>query len=793
MRRLLAVVTLTAASLATGLGVTSSSVAALPGGFTDTQIPNPATNPLNSPTGIVPLAGNRAIITEKGGTVRILEPDGTISPNDAISLSVCTASEMGLLGAAVDPSFILNGFVYLYYTHNAGNCAVQAGRFNRVSRFQMSGDTIIPGSEVVLLDNIAAAGGNHDGGDLEVGQDGDLYVSIGDSGVNPRGANDTAAEDLSLLNGKILRITTSGTIPPDNPFVGDPNGAVCAFAGIAEPTSKKCLEVFDWGLRNPYRFAFDYNTGATRFYIDDVGQNTWEEVDQGGKGLNYGWNNREGVCDTGSTTSCPPTPPGFTDPLTVYGHTGGCAYITADAFVPNGVWPADYDGSYLFADGGCNKIWRMTAAGTVDYANPFAQASGVIVDMAFVVQGGDPSLFYVTNGSSQLHKITYDAPPAPTSSTLSYSPLATAKRVYDTRVDGAVAAGTIRGGTTRYVNLGINDPSVKAALVNVTMVGPAGPGFLTASAGRTEHPSTSNINAASGDIVANASIVPVDDTGNIVLYANVTTHAVVDVLGVFRTTTAAQSGGRFTSLSPTRLIDTRNTASASNSFTTSTAANITTVTAPVGGRFGVPNAVQAVALIVTGVSSSSSSAGFVTAYPTGGVVPSTSNLNVNGNGDIRPNLVIVPLGAGGAVNLELFNVGNVVVDVAGYFVDATTAAGLYHVIAPDRQADSRVPLGFATSFGVGATQTLNPGGAVPATAAAISQNVTMTNTLGGGFVTAYPSDQTLPLASNGNATAANQDRASLTLTKVGGGGAGAVAYFVSGGADLVVDITGYFD
>lgn len=794
MRHVLAVVTVTAASIALGLSTSPTPVAAaLPGGFTDTAIPSPASNPLNSPTAIVPLAGNRALVLEKGGAVRVLEPNGTLSPNDAITLPVCTSSEMGLLGAAVDPSFILNGFVYLYYTNDAGNCAVQSGRFNRVSRFQMSGDTIIPSSEVVLLDNIAAAGGNHDGGDLEVGQDGYLYVSVGDSGVNPRGANDTAAEDLSLLNGKILRITTNGGIPADNPFVGDPNGAVCAFSGIAEPTSKKCLEVFDWGLRNPFRFAFDYNTGSTRFFINDVGQSTWEEVDQGGKGLNYGWNNREGFCDNGSTTSCPPTPPGFTDPITAYPHADNCAYITAGAFVPNGVWPQQYDNSYLFADGGCNKIWQMAPNGTVNYNSPFDQVSGVITDMAFVVQGGDPSLFYVSNGSSQLHRITYDAPAAAPSSTLAYTPLPTAIRAYDTRTDGGVAAGTIRAGTTRYVALGFDDPSVKAALVNLTMVGPAGPGFVAASAGRSEHPSTSNINGGTGDIVANASIVPVDSNGSIVLYSNVTTHMIVDVLGAFHDATPAQSGGRFTSLTPARLIDTRNPVSATNSFSSHSANGVSTVTAGVGGKLGVPASVQSVALIVTGVADPSSTAGYITAYPSGAAVPGTSNLNVNGNGDIRPNLVIVPLGAGGAVDLQLFHVGNVVVDVAGYFVDTATASGMYHVIAPSRQADSRLAQGFAGPFGIGTTQTLNPGSPVPASAAAVSQNVTMTNTLGGGYVTAYPSDQPLPLASNANATAANQDRASLTLTKVGGGGAGSVAYFSSGGTDLVVDITGYFD
>jgi hypothetical protein len=158
---------------------------------------------------------------------------------------------------------------------------------------------------------------------------------------------------------------------------------------------------------------------------------------------------------------------------------------------------------------------------------------------------------------------------------------------------------------------------------------------------------------------------------------------------------------------------------------------------------------------------------------------------------VRPNLVIVPPGASRSVTVRLSNTHDVVIDVAGYFAPGSTAAGLYHVIAPSRQVDTRIPLGFG-SLPIGGEGALNPGGAVPDSAVAVSQNVTMTQTLGGGFVTAYPSDTPRPFASNANATAPNQDRASLTLTKVGGGGAGSVSYFSSGGTDLVVDITGYF-
>jgi glucose/arabinose dehydrogenase len=795
MRRLFAVAAVAASCVTTtsalSMGIMHAS-AALPGGFVDVQVPNPPGNALNSPTSITPLAGGRALILEKTGAVRIMNNAGALLAADALTLDVCTGSEMGLLGAAVDPAFIVNGFVYLFYTRNAGDCASSTGRFGRVSRFTMSGDTIIPSSETVLLDNIAARGGNHNGGDLEVGQDGYLSVSIGDSGQNPRGTADTAAEDPSLLNGKILRITTAGGIPPDNPFVGDPNGASCATAGISMPTSRKCLEIYDWGLRNPYRFAFDTNTGATRFFINDVGQGTWEEVDQGGAGLNYGWNNREGFCDNGSTTSCPPTPAGFTDPLTAYPHSSGCTYITGGTFVPNGVWPKQFDGSYLFADGGCGKVWQRTAAGAVDYGTPFATTSGVIVDMAFVTAGADPSLYYVTNGSSQLRRITYDAPPSAHASALSYSPLPTANRASDTRV--GAGSGPMRAGTTRYVDLGIHDSNVQAALVNLTMVDSSGNGYVVASEGRTEHPSTSNLNVATGEVAANTSIVPVDADGNIVLFASVTTHVIVDVLGTFRASGPGQSGGRFTALAPARLIDTRLPIDAvDNAYTKSATVNFASkVNTVVGGKLGVPSAVQAVALIVTGVTRPGTSPGFATVYPGGASQPFTSNLNTNGNGDARPNLVVVPLGVNGSIDITLQSTDDVIVDVAGYFLDTSAAGGLFHVVAPTRQVDSRLPLGFGT-LAIDATATLDPGPPVPNNAIAVAQNVTLTNGLGGGYLTAYPSDQSRPLASNANVSGPRQDHASLTLTKVGANGAGSIAYYSSGGTDVVVDITGYFD
>src|SRR5690606_28470352 len=116
-----------------------------------------------------------------------------------------------------DPAFLANGHIYLYYTRRAA--AAPGGCVNRVSRFTLNESNVDPASELVLLDNISSVNGNHNGGDLEFGADGYLYVAVGDAGRDPRGdsggaGRNDAAQDLSLLNGKVLRVTTSGAPAP---------------------------------------------------------------------------------------------------------------------------------------------------------------------------------------------------------------------------------------------------------------------------------------------------------------------------------------------------------------------------------------------------------------------------------------------------------------------------------------------------------------------------------------------------------------------------------------------------
>ena len=342
------------------LGPASAPVAALDAGFQDSAVTNVA-----SPTALAFTPDGRMLITTQPGQLRVYAGSALL-PAPALDLAaggtLCSNFERGLLGVAVDPNFATNRQIYLYYTvKTAPNAVCQNNvlAYNRVSRWTLS-DANVASGEVVLIDRIPSPAGNHNGGDLKFGKDGYLYASVGDGGSTPQ-----KARQLSSLNGKILRIAGDGSIPPSNPYQG--SGTVrCNVAGQATNTNERCQEIYASGLRNPFRMAFDPNAAATRFFINDVGQNAWEEIDNGQNGADYGWDCREGAHPYRTTDRCNPTPGGLTDPIHDYGRDTGCSSITGGAFVPSGVWPAAYNGVYLFADYVCGKIFtlRETAPGT---------------------------------------------------------------------------------------------------------------------------------------------------------------------------------------------------------------------------------------------------------------------------------------------------------------------------------------------------------------------------------------------------------------------------------------------
>jgi glucose/arabinose dehydrogenase len=421
---------------------------ALPAGFTDRLV----MGGVSSPTAVAwlpePAPNGTLLAISQGG--RVFRQNGNSAEPILTLDAICSGGEMGLLGLAVHPQFEAGQrFVYLYYTHhkNSNSCNDSANRANRVSRFTAASDLTLSG-EQVLIDNIAAKGSNHNGGDLQFGDDGMLYVSVGDSGQDlntGKGGDDNGnARRLDLLNGKILRVTPEGAIPADNPFVGA-NSTSCAANGQARsvtggvqaekkgkqtkkakkrkkrkqrgarrnqnpPSSATCGEIFAMGLRNPYRIAFDPDdtSGPQRLFINDVGGGAWEEIDDAVAGADYGWNVREGPCKVGSKSDCAPDAR-FTEPFFAYDRDEGCRVITGGAFVPNSSnWPDERDSQYLFADIGCNRIFALNVSNPGAGTTAFGRNEGAS-HLAF---GPDGQLYYTDLVGGEVRRIVY-TPPQP--------------------------------------------------------------------------------------------------------------------------------------------------------------------------------------------------------------------------------------------------------------------------------------------------------------------------------------------------------------------------------------------
>ena len=182
----------------------------------------------------------------------------------------------------------------------------------------------------------------------------------------------------------------------------------------------------------------------------------------------------------------------------------------------------------------------------------------------------------------------------------------------------------------------------------------------------------------------------------------------------------------------------------------------------------------------------------MSASPGGSPFSGSSHLNTNGLGDIRPNLVVVPVAADGTVDLHLLSVPNVAVDVAGYFTSGAApaaTAGRFHVIAPFREVDTRIGLGFGRLSG-GVAASIDPT-TVPTNASAMAHTITIVDNAAPGFVTPYPGGP-LPVVSAGNTTAAGQVHAVLSFTKLSPAPA-TMSYYTLMATDLVVDTPGYFE
>lgn len=315
----------------------------------------------------------RLFVTEQSGGVRVVK-NGTLLARPFATVPTVADGERGLLGIAFDPDFATTGWVYLYFTSTASGEAR-----NRIVRYTASGDLAVTGSSVLLVE-LAGLGdvAKHNGGAMHFGPDGKLYVAVGDA------AAPTNAQLLDNPFGKILRFNRNGTIPADNPFVAQTSGVNRA--------------IWARGLRNPFTMSVQPGTG--RLHINDVGQGTWEEINLGRAGANYGWPTSEGPSSSG----------GQDGPLLAIGHVESPTLFDATAvigggFMPNGAanFGPRFAGDYFFADYVYGWIYRLDA-GNGWRPSAFAQLHpGEFFDPAFAVTGltvGPDGALYVLVGTS---------------------------------------------------------------------------------------------------------------------------------------------------------------------------------------------------------------------------------------------------------------------------------------------------------------------------------------------------------------------------------------------------------
>lgn len=319
---------------------------------------------------------NRVFVVEQRGVISVFEDDPAVSDKQVfldISGPVDDESnEEGLLGLAFHPDYLGNGYFFVNYT-------IDNPARTRISRFQTdpnNPDQASRDSEVVLLE-FEQPYGNHNGGGVAFGPDGFLYIAVGDggSGGDPQGNG----QNRTTLLGSILRIDvdqSSGEraygIPADNPFAGNTEG-------FRE-------EIYAYGLRNPWRFSFDPETG--QLWAGDVGQNKYEEIDIVERGGNYGWDVTEAMHCFEPESGCDKE--SLIAPIWEYDHSQGDISVTG-GFVYRGPTLAALNGQYVYADYVSGKIWAL------DNANPAQPLNKELLDADFAVasfgQNQDQELF----------------------------------------------------------------------------------------------------------------------------------------------------------------------------------------------------------------------------------------------------------------------------------------------------------------------------------------------------------------------------------------------------------------
>jgi glucose/arabinose dehydrogenase len=304
--------------------------------------------------------GDLMFVTEQRGTIYAFSANNPQQANLFLDITDRVnkgGNEEGLLGLAFDPDYQENGYFYVYYSADSPRRSVLA----RFRLDQEKTDVADPQSEVIVME-VAEPYSNHNGGQLAFGPDGYLYAGLGDGGGG--GDPDGNGQNLGTLLGSILRIDVSGlsggnTIPADNPFV-DTEGARA--------------EIWAFGLRNPWRFSFDSETGL--LWAGDVGQGSWEEIDIITGGANYGWNIMEGLHCYSPAAGCNQS--GLTLPIAEYDHSQGRCSITG-GYVYHGDQIPSLQGYYIYGDYCSGDIWALAYDGSVVTENMLLAESGLSI------------------------------------------------------------------------------------------------------------------------------------------------------------------------------------------------------------------------------------------------------------------------------------------------------------------------------------------------------------------------------------------------------------------------------
>jgi glucose/arabinose dehydrogenase len=414
----------------------------------------PVATGISSPTVFAFAPDGRIFVAQQNGVLRVIK-NGALLPTPFISIAVNSTGERGLIGIALDPDFNVNAYIYLYYTVNT------TPLHNRVVRYTANGDVAMAGSEqvILVLDNLSTAT-NHNGGALAFGADGKLYIAVGDN------ANINTPQNLDTYHGKMLRINKDGSAPTDNPFYA---------AGASEQRKR----IWAYGLRNPYTFSI----GMGRIYVSDVGQNTYEEInDATVGGRNFGWPATEG----------PTTNPSYTSPVYAYHHTigtpTGCA-ITGGSFFANAAtnYPAEYQNKFYFQDYCQNWIYYINP----DQANPTPQffASNIGGTSLSIQTGPDGNLYYLSRGAAALYRIVFN-PPA-------VAPVITQQPASQTITEGQTASFSVTAtGTTplsyQWQKDGVNINGATSPAFQITSTAIAAAGNYRVIVSNTVGSATSN-------------------------------------------------------------------------------------------------------------------------------------------------------------------------------------------------------------------------------------------------------------------------------------------------------------